>query len=369
MRLERPLGHEALAARLWDAARREHLPHALCLEGPAGTGRFVLLRWLAGGLLCASGPGEPCLACGPCKRVQAGGAGGGHPDLLVIDPVEEGEEQIRIARIAQRGGGAGEGESVESFLALRSVEGGLRVILLREAHRMNHAAQNALLKTLEEPRDGTLLLLESERPDALLPTLRSRCMRVRTGRLSDADACRVLEAQGTNPARARELLRLAPGAPGAALAAERSGCEPLLALAADVLAGRLAPLAAAARVQELPAQLGGATPAAQARARASFALARLAALAGDLARAARGLPPALPAHAAILATIAGVPSEPRLERALLSLAECRADVARNLAPDPVLERALLVLGDLAPGAGASHARRARAPVRGGGGAG
>ena len=114
MRLVRPLGHEALAERLWGAARAGRLPHAVCVEGPAGTGKFALLAWFAAGLLCERGPGEPCLSCGPCKRVQAGGAGGGHADLLVIDPLEEGEEQIRIARIAERSGSADEPASVEA---------------------------------------------------------------------------------------------------------------------------------------------------------------------------------------------------------------------------------------------------------------
>ena len=372
MILERPIGHGELVARLWSAARAGRLPHAMILEGPAGTGKFLALRWFAAGLLCAEGPGEPCLRCAPCKRVQSGGASGNHPDLFVIDPVETGEEQIRIGRIAERASKSGEGDSLEGFLALRSVEGGLRPVILREAQRMNAAAQNALLKTLEEPRPGTLLLLETDRPAGLLATIRSRCVRVRTGPLNEEEQRSVLEAAGIEAREALELARLAPGSPGAALAAGRQAVAQVLELAAAVTTGGRDPLAAAASVWELEGSFAGATPTAKARARAAVVCARLAAVCGDVLRASEGLPAAVAAHASIAEDIVARSSGSagsgsgaadgaigrRARATLLELVECRADVGRNLVPEAVLERAFLALARLAPSGG-----RARRNVR------
>ena len=91
--------------------------------------------WFAAGLLCAQGPGRPCGVCGPCKRVSSGGNLGNHPDLLVIDPIEDGEERIRVARIAQRSDGDADDRSLEAFLDLRALEGGYRPVIVRESHR------------------------------------------------------------------------------------------------------------------------------------------------------------------------------------------------------------------------------------------
>ena len=177
----RPRGHDALVVRLFDAARAGRLPHALLFEGPEGTGKFTAMRWFASGLLCAEGPGPPCGECGPCKRVRSDN----HPDLYVVDPTASGEETLRVQRIAYRPDAPNNPDPedcVESFLDLRAVEAELRPVLLREAHRMNTAAQNALLKTLEEPRPGVVLVLETHRSDLLLETILSRCVRVRAAR-------------------------------------------------------------------------------------------------------------------------------------------------------------------------------------------
>ncbi|MBM3978422.1 MAG: AAA family ATPase, partial [Planctomycetes bacterium] len=171
--LEVPRGHEELVRGLWRAARARKLAHFLLLRGPDGCGKWLAARWLAAGLLCARGPGEPCGACGPCRRVAAGS----HADLLELDPLRAEVERIPVAWVS--GGEDAPREFIESFLALKSAEGGWRIVLLREAARMAHGqnhAQNALLKTLEEPAPGTLLVLETARPDRLLPTILSRAL-------------------------------------------------------------------------------------------------------------------------------------------------------------------------------------------------
>jgi len=162
VQVARPLVHDGIVLRLWAAARAGRLPHALLFEGRAGIGKVAAASWFAMGCLCARGPGEPCGTCGPCRRVTSGGEEANHPDLFVIDPLAEEEEQIKIGRIAERGREEGSSRaSLEAFLGLRPFEAALRPVLVRESHRMNVSAQNALLKSLEEPRAGTVLVLES----------------------------------------------------------------------------------------------------------------------------------------------------------------------------------------------------------------
>src|SRR5688572_16881468 len=188
VQVSRPSAHAAAIQGLWRAARTGRLPHAILFEGRAGIGKYLAAKWFAMGSLCARGPDEPCGTCGPCKRVLSGGEHGNHPDLFVLDPEDpflagdfERSQQTRIGRIAYRP----EDEldhaeyCIERFLDLARSEGGFRPVLIREAQRLNEAAQNALLKTLEEPRAGTVMVLETNKSALLRPPVRSRCIRIR----------------------------------------------------------------------------------------------------------------------------------------------------------------------------------------------
>lgn len=349
MRVEPPRGHAALVASLWSAAARGRLPHALLLEGPEGIGKFHAARWLAAGLLCANGPGAPCGACGPCKRVASGGPGGNHPDLLTVDPVEDDEESIRVHRIARR---EGEGDdSVEAFLGLRAMEGHGRVVLVRESHRMNVAAQNALLKTLEEPRPGTHLVLETSRTDALLPTILSRCVRLRFEPLSPADCRAVLAEAGLDGERAERLARWAEGSPGRAKGLAARGSEAMREHLEDLLLGRDTAQRVAARIEEVEGEFHGARPTAKARDRARTALDLVLAVLRDLRRARAGADPEGLPHgdlAAVLAEAGRLPGERGLGRRIELVLESRADVERNLTPDALVERALLAVAEPRP---------------------
>ncbi len=349
MRADPPLAHGAILQGLWRAAAAGRLPHALLFEGPAGVGKFASARRFALGLVCAQGPGDPCGACGPCKRLLSGDGRGNHPDVHVVDPGAEGEETIKIERIAERDGG---GASVEAFLHLRAHEGGYRIVLLREAERMNAAAQNAFLKTLEEPGDATLLVLVSDRPEGLLETIQSRTVRVRFGRLAESDAARLVAAAGVPRADAERLARFSRGAPGAALALAERGGLALVELCAGVLAGEREPLAAAREVFELEGRFAGATPRAEERDRARALLELLLAIVLDAERWAAGLPPEQLAFGSLLAHS----SSRRLgERAIDELLELRAGVDQNLQPAALVERALLVLaGGAALPSGGRH---------------
>jgi DNA polymerase-3 subunit delta' len=335
MRVERLRGHAGRLEGLWRAAREGRLAHALSFAGPAGIGKHLAAETLAAGLLCESGPGEPCRLCGACKRC----ASGSHPDVHVVDPVAEELETIPIKRIARREDS--QGQTLEEFLGLRAMEGGWRIVLVRESERLNEEAQNALLKTLEEPGDDALLVLECSRPERLLATIASRVVRVPFEALPDEEVAAWMVEDGLEPVLARELARLSCGAIGIARRAQAEGWLERRAILCACLAGRMDAFAAAAALDEVGGEHQGKTAAAKARHAARATLDLGIALLRDLERLAAGLDPArLPHGGALLAAglaATGVGRRERLEQALLA----RQDVDLNLAPDAALERMLL----------------------------
>lgn len=332
-----PLAHGAVVDGLWRAARAGRLPHGLLFEGPGGVGKFLTAKRLALGLFCSGGPGDPCGVCGPCKRVTSGDRRGNHPDLHIVDPVEEEQEWIKVDRIAEREGG---GESVESFLGLRPQEGGWRIVLVRDAERMNPSAQNALLKTLEEPGDGTLLVLVTHRPERLLDTIKSRCVRMRFPRLSAEETTRIVRAKGLDDASAARLSRICSGSPGDAISLAARGGVALHGIVAEVVLGKLDPLVAARAVFDVDGEFHGATPRAKERERSRTLIDLVLGVAADARRYAAGEPTTELAFGELIdAAVAD-----RLDRqAVDALLETRADIDRNLAPAAVVERCMLVL--------------------------
>lgn len=190
----------------------DRVPHAVLLVGPASVGKQALAADLAAALLCtgASGADRPCRSCRGCRMVDHDN----HPDLHRLEPEGPGG-QVGI-------GGPGRPRGVRDLvteLALLPVEGGDRVALIRDAHRMNEDAQSALLKTLEEPPARTTLILIADDEDRLLPTVRSRCARVRLGTVGVRDVERLLaDRELADPPTAARLARLAAGRSGLAVA-------------------------------------------------------------------------------------------------------------------------------------------------------
>jgi len=346
------LGHGPVIEGLWRAARGQRLAHALGFFGPPGVGKFLAAERLVLGLVCQNGPGEPCLACGPCKRALSGS----HPDVLVLDPVERELEEITIAWISPRDEPDKEkrppgGVPLEEFLSLRPLEGGWRAVILREADRMGNEAQNALLKTLEEPGGDVLIVLESSSPDDLLPTVRSRLVPVWFGALAPEQVQAVLEREGVARAEAAELARSCRGAPGRALRLREQGAAAVLESIARVAAGTTDPLAAAGEIGELEGEFSGRTPSAKARARARAALDLVIEALGDALRSRAGGADSRLAHRALVGACRAIP-EVRLQAALERALEARQDVDRNLDPALAVERALLALAPTAPSSSA-----------------
>lgn len=188
------------------AERRDQgrLPHAILLTGPAGLGKRQFARHMAQALLCGqpNPAGTPCGACTGCTLFTAGS----HPDFLQVQPAEEGKA-IVVDQIRE----------LSTGLGLSSHAGGFKVAVLVPADRMNAAAANSLLKTLEEPSDNTVLMLVSEQPAALPATVRSRCQQIRFPVPPVELALEWLTPRLAAPDQARLLLDLAAGAPLLAL--------------------------------------------------------------------------------------------------------------------------------------------------------
>ncbi len=202
-----PAGLAAVASMIRGSA-----PHAVLLVGPAGIGKTTLALDLAAGLLCtAPDPAaRPCGACRACRLV----AGGTHPDLHRIGPEGPGR-QVVIGGPGTRVRGI---RDLIAELSLLPVEGGARVALIEAAHRMNEDAQAALLKTLEEPPSGVTLILCADAEEPLLPTIRSRCARLRLGPVGAREVEAILDGHGIHAPLAARLARIAAGRPGLALA-------------------------------------------------------------------------------------------------------------------------------------------------------
>jgi DNA polymerase III delta' subunit len=210
----RTRGQPAAVAAV-DAMLRGGMPHALLLVGPSRVGKATLADDIAAGLLCrATDPeGRPCRECRGCRALEHGN----HPDVHRLAPTGAGFV-IGIGGRDERGV-----RDLVRELALLPVEGGARVAIVADSDRMTEDAQAAFLKTLEEPPAGTVLLLTATDEERLLPTIRSRCSRIRLGPVARPEVERLLVDAGlADPPLAARLARLSAGRPGDAVALARA---------------------------------------------------------------------------------------------------------------------------------------------------
>lgn len=187
--------------QLQTAKAQQRLPHALLLLGLNGTGKTVFADAFSRMLLCEQ-PQEkrlPCNTCHSCRLI----IGKSHPNVMWVEPEKEGQA-IKVDQIRE----------VSEFVQQSSIQGEYRVVVISPASNMNVNAANALLKTLEEPSNGAILILISHQSQGLPATILSRCQRIVFPIPAKKTSLQWLKSQTED---AELLLNLANGAPLAAL--------------------------------------------------------------------------------------------------------------------------------------------------------
>ena len=210
------IGHAHLQDLLARSVARNRVPQTLLFAGPPGVGKATAARALAQAVNCpsATASGGTAVACGRCSSCERI-ARGQFSDVITLDRGDLASIAIKPVR-----------ERVLDLVGYRPFEGRKRVFIIDGADDLTLQAQDALLKTLEEPPASAILMLVTAWPDALRATVLSRCRRLRFGALSDADVARVLvERLGMDTASARSRAAIAGGSVGTALAIDGGSLE------------------------------------------------------------------------------------------------------------------------------------------------
>lgn len=164
------LGNDMVKEHFKKAIENHKISHAYILTGEAGMGRKSIANAFAMTLLCEKGGKEPCMVCHSCKQVLAGS----HPDLIYVThakPASIGVDDIR--------------EQINDTIQIRPYSSYYKIYIVDEAEKMTVQAQNALLKTIEEPPAYAIIVLITTNQDAFLPTILSRCVQLKLKPLKD----------------------------------------------------------------------------------------------------------------------------------------------------------------------------------------
>lgn len=209
-------GHTAVVEQLHRSVAAGNVRHALLIAGPDGVGKTTLSQALLKALSCLNPPvpGEFCGECRSCRKIDRGV----HPDLQRFDLTTQ-------AATSEKSGGKNTSITIEtareirSAAAMRPIEGRWRAVVLDDAETMQEVAQEALLKTLEEPPPSMLLILLTNEAESLLPTIRSRCQVLELQPVPARAIEALLLERGANEEQASDLSQLAQGLPGWAIRA------------------------------------------------------------------------------------------------------------------------------------------------------
>lgn len=201
------LGHKELIKRLQAMQMEERIPHAMLFCGAEGVGKTMVAEALAAALLCHEPDhGQCCGRCPACLALRAGT----HPDYFLLQPESSGKaaKSIKIEAVRE----------LQAGIARVPLLSCRRVVMIQEAEKMNEAAANCLLKTIEEPEGQAVFILLTSAPAALLDTIISRCMRVEFGILQPEELQEVLRRQGMAEEEARRLAAVSDGSAARAMA-------------------------------------------------------------------------------------------------------------------------------------------------------
>lgn len=172
------LGHDTIKQHFQKAIELHKVSHAYILAGEAGMGRKSLAHAFALTLLCERGKSQPCMNCHACKQVLSGN----HPDLIHVThekPASIGVDDIR--------------EQINDTIMIRPYSSYYKIYIVDEAEKMTIQAQNALLKTIEEPPSYAVIILLTTNGDLFLPTILSRCVQLKLKPLQDSVIKKYLE--------------------------------------------------------------------------------------------------------------------------------------------------------------------------------
>jgi DNA polymerase III subunit delta' len=193
------IGHEKQSENLRLSLLNGRLHHAYLFIGPDGIGKRTLGLAMAQAIHCSELENDFCGGCGACRAIQAGN----HADVRVVEPISN-KNDISIQQVRE----------LEKALSLRSFSGRQKVAIIDPSTLMNWAAQNALLKTLEEPPQGCVLILIASNAGGLLPTVRSRAFALSFGPLPRQLIVDFLIRKGKTREQAEFLAVLAMGSLG-----------------------------------------------------------------------------------------------------------------------------------------------------------
>ena len=169
-RFQEILGNEMIKEHFLKAIESHRISHAYILTGEEGTGRKSIANAFAMTLLCERGGTEPCMVCHSCKQALSGN----HPDLIYVThekPASIGVDDIR--------------EQINDTIQIRPYSSYYKIYIVDEAEKMTVQAQNALLKTIEEPPSYAVIILITTNQEAFLPTILSRCVQLKLKPLKD----------------------------------------------------------------------------------------------------------------------------------------------------------------------------------------
>ena len=164
------IGHEQIKEHFQKAIANNKESHAYILTGEAGMGGKSLANAFALTLLCEKGKSEPCMECHACKQVLSGN----HPDLIYVEHEKPGSIGVDDIR-----------KQINDTIMVRPYSSYYKIYIVDEAEKMTQQAQNALLKTIEEPPSYAVIILLTTNQDAFLPTILSRCVQLKLKPLKD----------------------------------------------------------------------------------------------------------------------------------------------------------------------------------------
>ena len=164
------VGHKDILKYISSAVENNRVSHAYILNGERGSGKKMLANLFAMTLLCETGDNEPCGKCHSCKQAESGN----HPDIIRV--THEKPNSISVDDIRTQ---------VNNTVDIKPYQGPYKVYIIPQADMMTPQAQNAILKTIEEPPSYAVLLLLTENAETLLPTINSRCVMLKLRNIKD----------------------------------------------------------------------------------------------------------------------------------------------------------------------------------------